>query len=36
MLPRVNLVRTEETDYLLFSTDEVISKSIFEYGYGAK
>jgi len=32
MLPRVNLVRTEETDYLLFSTDEVISKSIFEDG----
>jgi FkbM family methyltransferase len=32
MLPRVNLVRTDKTDYLLFSTDEVISKAIFESG----
>jgi len=32
MLPRVNLVRTDRTDYLLFSTEEVISKSIFEHG----
>ena len=32
MLPRVNLVRTGPTDYLLFSTDEVISKAIFDSG----
>jgi FkbM family methyltransferase len=32
MLPRVNLVRTDRTDYLLFSTDEVISKAIFDNG----
>ena len=32
MLPRVNLVRTDQTDYLLFSTDEVISKAIFDSG----
>lgn len=32
MLPRVNLVRTDNTDYLLFSTDEVISKTIFDNG----
>ena len=32
MLPRVNLIRTDKTDYLLFSTEEVISKAIFDSG----
>lgn len=32
MLPRVNLVRANGTDYLLFSTDECISKAIFDHG----
>jgi FkbM family methyltransferase len=32
MLPRINLVRTDSTDYLLFSTDECISKAIFDHG----
>ena len=32
MLPRVNLIRGNTTDYLLFSTEECISKAIFEHG----
>jgi FkbM family methyltransferase len=32
MLPRVNLVRTGKADYLLFSTEDVISKAIFDSG----
>lgn len=32
MLPRVNIVRTDEHDYLLFSTNDVISREIWEKG----
>ncbi|HVZ42342.1 MAG TPA: FkbM family methyltransferase [Ramlibacter sp.] len=32
MLPRVNLVRTDDADYLLFSTNDVISRGIHESG----
>lgn len=32
MLPRVNLVRTEKLDYLLFSTNDHISRKIVENG----
>jgi FkbM family methyltransferase len=36
MLPRVNMVRTDETDYLLFSTQDAISRTIHSNGYWAK
>ncbi len=36
MLPRVNMVRTDETDYLLFSTQDAISRTIHANGYWAK
>lgn len=36
MLPRVNMVRTDETDYLLFSTQDAISRTIHAQGYWAK
>lgn len=32
MLPRVNLVRTDKLDYLLFSTNDHISRAIAEHG----
>lgn len=32
MLPRVNLVRTESADYLLFSTSDAISRTIYSTG----
>ncbi len=32
MLPRVNLIRTEEQDYLLFSTPDIISTNIVKFG----
>jgi len=36
MLPRVNMVRTDETDYLLFSTQDAITRTIHANGYWAK
>ena len=36
MLPRVNLLRTDETDYLMFSTDDSISQTIYRSGHWAK
>ncbi len=32
MLPRVNLVRAEDADFLLFSTNDIISRGIYETG----
>jgi len=32
MLPRVNMIRTDNTDYLLFSTDDLISRYIHTLG----
>ena len=32
MLPRVNLVRTDSDDFLLFSTDDAVSKTIYSTG----
>ncbi|APW41603.1 FkbM family methyltransferase [Rhodoferax saidenbachensis] len=32
MLPRVNLVRTDSADFLLFSTDDAVSKTIYSTG----
>lgn len=32
MLPRVNLVRTDSADYLLFSTDDAVSRTIYSTG----
>lgn len=36
MLPRVNLIRTDETDYLMFSTRDSISLTMYMNGYWAK
>jgi FkbM family methyltransferase len=36
MLPRVNLIRTNETDYLMFSTADAISTTVYTNGYWAK
>jgi FkbM family methyltransferase len=36
MLPRVNLIRTDETDYLLFSTRDAISLSVYLNGIWAQ
>ncbi len=36
MLPRVNLIRTDETDYLLFSTDDAITVTLYRNGHWAK
>jgi FkbM family methyltransferase len=36
MLPRVNLIRTNETDYLMFSTADAISRTVYANGYWAK
>ncbi len=36
MLPRINLVRTEKTDYLLFSTRDAISLSVYLNGIWAE
>ena len=36
MLPRVNLIRTDETDYLMFSTPDSISYTVYMNGYWAK
>ena len=35
MLPRVNLIRTDDTDYLLFSTNDAITKTIEANGFWA-
>jgi len=32
MLPRVNLIRTDIADYLLFSTDDAVSRTIYSAG----
>ena len=36
MLPRVNLIRSDKTDYLLFSTNDTISQAIHQTGHWAK
>lgn len=36
MLPRVNIVRTDSTDYLLFSTNDAISQTVYNTGHWAK
>jgi FkbM family methyltransferase len=36
MLPRVNLIRTDETDYLMFSTSDIISITVYLSGEWAK
>ena len=36
MLPRVNLLRTDTTDYLMFSTNESITQTIYNTGHWAK
>ena len=32
MLPRVNLVRADSADFLLFSTDDAVSRTIYSTG----
>src|SRR4029077_11690267 len=36
MLPRVNLIRTDDTDYLMFSTGDAISATVYKNGFWAK